>query len=69
MACDYFFIRLKCYYLERGKDLPIRKVLQSVKSAVDFPLRVKFILSLEGGFAYAYNWRIFKHMQGIYKNA
>ena len=33
-----------------------------IKTAVDFPLRVKFILSLEGGFAYAYNWRIFKYM-------
>lgn len=42
---------------------------QGIKSAVDFPLRVKFILSLEGGVAYAYNRRIFKHMQGIYKNA
>ena len=48
---------------------PIQTAGQGIKSAVDFSPRVKFILSLEGGFAYAYNWRIFKHMQGIYKDA
>ena len=68
MACNSFFIRLKCYYLE-GAFCFIKTAGQGIKSAVDFPLRVKFILSLEGGFAYAYNWRIFKHMQGIYKDA
>ncbi len=43
--------------------------LQGIKSVVDFPLRVRFILKLERGFVYAYNWRIFKYMQGIHKNA
>ena len=70
MACNSFFIRLKCYYLEGEWVFCLYETYrQGIKSAVDFPLRVKFILSLEGGFAYAYNWRIFKHMQGIYKNA
>lgn len=69
MACNSFFIRLQCCYLEGEAFCTIQTAGQGIKSAVDFPLRVKFILSLEGGFAYAYNWRIFKHMQSIYKNS